>query len=50
LTALLILFGAFIVADTILHCLVWLVLRDALYTLVLQGNQRREWHRPGEKP
>ncbi len=27
----------------------WL-LHDALHTLILQGNQRRAWHRPGEQP
>ena len=45
MTLLEILLGLAIGADIILHALVLAVLHDALYTLVLQGNQRRAWHR-----
>ncbi len=43
MTALLIIFAAFILASTILQALIFLLLRDALHTLTAQGNLRRQW-------
>lgn len=34
-----------VVADVVIHCLVLLALRDALATIIAQGNMRRQWAR-----
>lgn len=43
MTPFLIILGACVIANTALLSLIYLLLRDALHTLAVQGSQRRQW-------
>ena len=50
MTALLIIVGAFALANTVLLSLIWMTLRYGFRMLLLQGNQRRQWVKQERTP